>query len=100
MRAIDDGYQAIRNAEDIFKNYYGRIIDDAKLTKDDIMELFFITVAGPVRANENQLYSDLKKMYGEEILENNIIEKLYYLELIDWFKNEITKISDQSLGSI
>ena len=99
MRAIDDGYQAIRNAEDIFKNYYGRIIDDAKLTKDDIMELFFITVAGPVRANENQLYSDLKKMYGEEILENNIIEKLYYLELIDWFKNEITKISDQSLGN-
>lgn len=38
-------------------------------------------------------------MYGKEILENNIIEKLYYLELIDWFKNEITKISDQSLGN-
>ena len=27
MRSIDGGYQAIRNAEDIFKNYYGRIID-------------------------------------------------------------------------
>lgn len=52
MKSIDDGYQAIRNAEDIFKNYYGRIIDDAKLTKEDILMLFFISVAGPVKKME------------------------------------------------
>lgn len=99
IRSIDDGYQAICNAEDIFKNYYGRVIDDAKLTKNDILMLFFITVAGPVKGNENRLYNDLKKLYGKEIDEINTVEKLYYLELIDWFKNEITKISDQSLGN-
>ena len=99
MRLIDDGYRAIRNAEDIFKNYYGRIIDEAKLTKEDILMLFFIAIAGPVKNNENQLYSDMKKLYGAEIVEDNIIEHLYSLELVDWFKNEITKIADQSLGN-
>lgn len=99
MRSIDDGYQAIRNAEDIFKNYYGRIIDDAKLTKEDILMLFFISVAGPVKKNENQLYSDMKNLYGKKIVEDDIIENLYSLELVDWFKNEITKIADQSFGN-
>lgn len=99
IRAIDEGYQAIRNAEDIFKNYYSRIIDDAKLTKDDIMMLFFISVAGPVKGVENQLFNILKKSYGNEIAEKDIVENLYSLELVDWFKNEIIKISDQSLGN-
>lgn len=99
MRSIDGGYQAIRNAEDIFKNYYGRIIYESKLTKEDILMLFFIAIAGPVKQNENQLYSDMKKLYGEIIVEEDTIETLYSLELVDWFKNEITKIADQSLGN-
>lgn len=99
IRSINDGYKAIHNAEDIFENYYGYIIDDVKLTKNDVIMLFFIAVAGPVKSNGNQLYNDLKNTYGNEIDEKNIIENLYYLELIDWFKNEITKISDQSFGN-
>ena len=99
MRSIDNGYQAIRNAEDIFKNYYGRIIDEAKLTKEDILMLFFISIAGPVKNNENQLYSDIKNLYGKKIVEDDTIENLYSLELVDWFKNEITKIADQSFGN-
>ena len=99
IRSIEYGYPAIKNAEDIFKNYYGRVIDDAKLTKDDIMMLFFIAVAGPVKGVENQLFNILKESYGNEIVEKDIVENLYSLELVDWFKNEITKISDQSLGN-
>ena len=99
IRSVDYGYKSIRNAEDIFKNYYGQIIEDAKLTKDDIMLLFFIAVAGPVKGTENKLYIDLKEQYGKEIAADRIIENLYSLELIDWFKNEITKVSDQSLGN-
>ena len=41
----------------------------------------------------------MKKQYGDEIRENETVEKLYSLELVDWFKNEITKVSDQSLGN-
>ncbi len=99
IRSVDEGYQAISNAEDIFRNYYGRILREASLTKDDVLMLFFITVAGPVKADENQLYDDLKSQYGDEIRENETVEKLYSLELVDWFKNEITKVSDQSLGN-
>ncbi|OFS30274.1 hypothetical protein [Abiotrophia sp. HMSC24B09] len=99
IRSREDGYQAIRNAEDIFKNYYGRIIDEAKLTKEDILMLFFIAVSGPVKNKDNQLYSDLKESYGADFDDDDIISKLYSLELIDWFKNEITQIADQSLGN-
>ncbi len=56
MKSIEDGFQSIRNAEDIFRNYYGRIIDEAKLTREDILMLFFIAISGPVKNNENQLY--------------------------------------------
>ena len=63
------------------------------------MMLFFIAVAGPVKGSENQLFNILKKSYGNEIAEKDIVENLYSLELVDWFKNEITKISDQSFGN-
>lgn len=99
LRSVDNGFMAIRNAEDIFKNYYGKIVEDAKLCKDDLLLLFLIALAGPVKAGENQLYSELFDEYGKEIHENEIIEKLYSLELIDWFRNEITRISDQSFGN-
>ena len=36
LRSIDRGYQAIRNAEDIFRNYYGQILNETKLNKEDI----------------------------------------------------------------
>ena len=99
LRAVDDGFMAIRNAEDIFKNYYGKIVEDAKLSKDELLLLFFIALSGPVKAGENKLYSVLFDEYGKEINENEIIEKLYSFELIDWYRNEIAKISDQSMGN-
>lgn len=99
MKAIDKGFFAIRNAEDIFKNYYGNIIDEAKLTREDIFILFFIAISGLVKNNENQLYNNLKNLYGQNIDDIPIVENLYSLELVDWFKNEITKISDQSFGN-
>ena len=99
LRSVDNGFMAIRNAEDIFKNYYGKIVEDAKLSKDDLLLLFLIALAGPVKAGENLLYSELFYEYGKGIRENEIIEKLYSLELIDWFRNEITRISDQSFGN-
>ena len=99
IRSVDKGYQAIHNAEDIFRNYYGRILSEADLTKDDVIMLFLITIAGPVKGRENNLFIDLKKQYGSKIREDETIEKLYSLEFVDWFKNEITKVSDQSLGN-
>lgn len=36
---------------------------------------------------------------ADKIPENEIISKLYSLELIDWFENKITNIADQSMGN-
>lgn len=99
LRSIDRGYQAIRNAEDIFRNYYGQILNETKLNKEDIFILFFIAMAGPVKKSENPFYKKLKEQYGGKIPENEIISKLYSLELIDWFENKITNIADQSMGN-
>lgn len=99
MRAVDGGYKAIQNAEDIFRNYYGHVLNESKLLKEDIIILFLIAVAGPVKYSENKLYADLKEQYGKGISEEAIVEKLYSLELIDWFKNEITRVADQSFGN-
>lgn len=51
------GIRLIRKAEDIFRNYYGRILSEAGLTKDDIIMLFLITVAGPVKGKKTSYIS-------------------------------------------
>ena len=99
IKSIDKGYQAIRNVEDIFRNYYGRIVEDTDLSKEDIIMLFLIAVAGPIRYSENRLFNELKNQYSKNVDVDETIRKLYSVELIDWFRNEIVKISDQSLGN-
>ena len=99
INALNKGYPSIRNAEDIFREYYGDIQSDTNLSQSDILILFMITIAGNVREDKNQFYNDLKNRYGNILTEKESVEKLYNLELIDWFKHKIKKISDQSLGN-
>lgn len=40
--SIDKGYAELKNAEDIFKNYYGRIFEEARLSKEDILMLLLL----------------------------------------------------------
>ena len=99
INALNKGYPSIRNAEDIFREYYGDVLSDTNLSQSDILVLFMITIAGNVREDKNQFYNDLKYHYGNMFTEKESVEKLYDLELIDWFKHKIKKISDQSLGN-
>ena len=99
INALNKGYPSIRNAEDIFREYYGDVLSDTNLSQSDILVLFMITIAGNVREDKNQFYNDLKNHYGNMLTEKESVEKLYDLELIDWFKHKIKKISDQSLGN-
>ena len=99
INALNKGYPSIRNAEDIFREYYGDVLNDTNLSQSDILVLFMITIAGNVREDKNQFYNDLKNHYGNMLTEKESVEKLYDLELIDWFKHKIKKISDQSLGN-
>ena len=99
INALNKGYPSIRNAEDIFREYYGDVLSDTNLSQIDILVLFMITIAGNVREDKNPFYNDLKNRYGNTLNEKESVEKLYDLELIDWFKHKIKKISDQSLGN-
>ena len=100
IRAVEKGFPAIQNAEDIFKNYYNQIIDDEiELNRSEIIWLFLITVAGPVYKDSNQLYTQLKARFGTNIDEEDIVERLYLLEIVDWIENKVIKITDQSFGN-
>lgn len=99
MKSVDDGFMAIRNAEDIFKIYYGTIMEGIGLGKSDLLLIFLVSFLGPIRFKQNDFYRQLIKQFEIEDSEENIIEKLYSLELLDWFKGEIVKITDQSFGN-
>lgn len=99
MKSVDEGFMAIRNAEDIFKIYYGTIMEGIGLGKSDLLLMFLVSFLGPIRYKGNDFYRQLIKQFELEDSEENIIEKLYSLELLDWFKEEIVKIVDQSFGN-
>lgn len=99
IKFAENGIRAIKNAEDIFRNYYKEIFDKANLNKDELLLLAFIELAGPVMIDENQLFNALLSRYLPSIDKSGLLSKLSELEVIDWFKNEVAKTVDQSLGN-
>lgn len=99
MKSVDNGLNALRNAEDIFKNYYDSIFDSAELEKKELILLSLIELAGPIRTDANELFDALTKEYLDGYDLEQAYQKLSNLELIDWFRKEIVKISDQSFGN-
>lgn len=99
LKSIEGGYYSIKNAEDIFKNYYGSVIDKSAITNEELMILFFVALLGPIRNDENQLYNDVLLQYVPNVDIDKAYVHLCELELIDWFKNEIVNISDQSFSN-
>ena len=99
LRSIESGLPAINNAEDIFKSYYDPIIDKVGIDKNELILLGIIAFFSAVRTKENEFYSNLIEKYLGDNYSINSIERLYDLELIDWFEKEIVRIADQSLGN-
>lgn len=99
IKFVENGSLAINNAEDIFKSYYQEVFNKADLSKEELLLLLFLEVAGPVLANSNELFNALSNRFLIGFDVNSAFEKLNNLELIDWFKNEVAKTSDQSFGN-
>ncbi|MBD5452450.1 MAG: ATP-binding protein [Lachnospiraceae bacterium] len=98
--SIDNGYLAIRNATDIFAQYYGRIIESTELTKDAINALFVISLLGAIRFKESviaQKVLDIMNINSECFIV--LCHDLNDRELIDLYQDEVAKVSDQSLGN-
>lgn len=99
MKSVKDGLIAIRNAEAIFSNYYKSVFEKTSLRKKDLLMIFLATFFGPIRYKENEEYLHWIEKFEIERESVEIIERLYSLELLDWFKGEIIKVSDQSFGN-
>jgi len=98
--AINKGYKAINNVEDIFKNYYGEIVDTQNLAEESVNILFIISLLGAVRIQENQFALDLLKYFAiSDFRFLTISHQLNEKELVDLYHDEVVKISDQSLGN-
>lgn len=98
--AIENGYLAIRNATDIFANYYGKIMEGTELTGEFVNALFVIALLGTIKFKENILAQKILELVG--INTEYFIHLCYELnekELIDLYQDEVAKVSDQSLGN-
>lgn len=97
---IDKGHIGIKNATDIFKNYYGEVLHSQKLDTTSINALFVIALLGPLRIRENEFALQILNIVDiNEILFLNICHDLNERELVDLFQDQIVKLSDQSLGN-
>ena len=98
--SIDRGYLAIRNATDIFAQYYGKIIETTELTEDAINALFVISLLGTIRYKESAI---AQKILGLMYINSErfviLCHHLNDRELIDLYQDEVAKISDQSFGN-
>lgn len=98
--SIEKGYIAINNAMDIFKNYYGQIIDKQELKEEMVNSLFAISLIGPLRFKESKIA--IRILDAVNINESSFIDVCHDLnskELIDMYQDEVVKVSDQSLGN-
>lgn len=99
IRFNEYGIETIMNAEDIFKNYYGNVLSESGMTRDEIIMLFLVSFLGPLRTENNVLFKELQSKYLSNSNVEELIENLYMLELVDWYKEKIATVSDQSLGN-
>ncbi len=98
--SIDNGYLAIRNATDIFAQYYGKIIETTELTEDAINALFVVSLLGTIRYKESIIAKkilELMNINSERFI--ILCHDLNDRELIDMYQDEVAKVSDQSLGN-
>lgn len=98
--AKDRGYIAIHNALDIFKNYYGGIIEKIQLDDKQIISMFIIALFNVIDLKTNDMAIKILEKTGirrDDFFK--ICHELNELEIVDLYEDEIVKISDQSLSN-
>ncbi len=94
-----NGLASINNSVDIFKYYYGEIIEKQFHDKNKIIVAFIVTLLGPFEYEKNGLAIEILKDIG--IYEEEYYKICYELnenEIIDLYMDKAVKISDQSMG--
>lgn len=97
--ALKNGLASIYNSVDIFKYYYGQIIEKEFFGRNKIISAFLITLLGPFEYKSNEIAIKILKNNG--IDEDEFYELCYELnnsEIVDLYMDKVVKISDQSMG--
>lgn len=99
--AIQNGFHGLKNATDVFKSYYGEIINSQNLQMQEINVLFIVSLLGTVKVDDsNELASEILQYFNIDTLSFlNICHKLNEMELLDLYQDQIARISDQSFGN-
>lgn len=84
------------NTENIFQSIFDDILNNSKLDDNDILFLCILSITGGINYKESDLYHSLCDTYIKTFNQDEIINKLRLLELIDYYKNTVIKINDQS----
>lgn len=97
--ALEGKLGSIQNTIDIFKNYYGKILSDQDISKNELYSLFIISFFKAIHIDGNLLLQDF--LAALSIDKNDFIESAITLdrkELVDLYEDKLVKISDQSLA--
>lgn len=94
--AIQKGFYGIKNATDVFKNYYGEVLDSQNLQKREVCVLFTVSLLGTVRVDDsNELETKILEYFGLDRLSFlNACHKLNEMELLDLYHDQVVRISD------
>lgn len=98
-KATNPDLLLITSAEGIYYNYYQPILDQLKLGKNEVILLALIAYIGRSRYKKDSFFSELCVEYLGSRVDEKCLEKLYELELIDWYEREVVRISDQSFAN-
>lgn len=97
--ALNNGLTSIHNSIDIFKYYYGGIIEKEFFDTDKIIVTFVITLLGPFQYKSNEMAVKILRDNGiEEDKLNKLCYELNNSEIIDLYMDKVVKITDQSMG--
>lgn len=97
--ALKNGLSSIYNSVDIFKYYYGEIIEKESFDRKKIISAFVITLLGPFEYQSSEIA--IKILRENKINEDEFYELCYELndsEIIDLYMDKAVRISDQSMG--
>ena len=88
----------LNNTTDIYKKYYGKIIDEKVLSETEISVLFSIAICGGRVSTKNHFLQEILKLLEIRVSEFlKTCKKLFKIELIDMLNDEAVSFPDESL---
>lgn len=100
IAAKANGFPAINDATDIFRNFYAPIFAENRITDCEMVVLFAIAIFGPVMLETHDGIQHI--LVSNNISETEYINICHHLndsELLNMYEESVIKVSDQSFAN-